>query len=159
MKNKEVLNVNSGGQHTLFLVSETEIVREAEIEQKQQPAAAAVNGTTETIENGKTAASKPVKKAAAKKKWLMFKQKTSGADADRRSGMDLFKEKNLFWYRTTRTCFHIESCSLNFVFNKWFFLCSNNKFCLIDNVGYLLWLGGNFSIFIISNFQNSNNLF
>lgn len=68
MKNKEVLNVNSGGQHTLFLVSETEIVREAEIEQKQQPAAAAVNGTTETIENGKTAASKPVKKAAAKKK-------------------------------------------------------------------------------------------
>lgn len=74
IKNKEVLNVNSGGQHTLFLVSE-EAVKEAEpksspakIDQQPQQQQSTGNGTTEVIGNGKTTTSKPIKKAAAKKK-------------------------------------------------------------------------------------------
>lgn len=75
VKNKEVLNVNSGGQHTLFLVSEEDAVQQAEteitatkkIEQQEQPAVANGTTTTENVENGKTS-TKPIKKAVSKKK-------------------------------------------------------------------------------------------
>lgn len=72
IKNKEVLNVNSGGQHTLFLVSETEVVQEADsttkTTKKTEPDQPQVNGTTEKDKTVNDKASKPAKKAATKKK-------------------------------------------------------------------------------------------